>query len=826
MKRILWTYMLLFLSIAVQAQTQQGYVKTKGRMVNGQHVRGQGLTGAVVELYGRTAVGVQNADGSFSFPVVGKSFTVQSVTKKGYQLVDADAAPKAYAYSGNPLYLVMETPEQQQADQVAAERKLRRTLQQQLQKREDEIDAMNATIEEKNRLLAELYESQQNNEKLIADMAKEYAQMDYDQMDSLNQRISDAILNGRLIEADSLLRSKGDMRDRIAVIRREQQAEAQREEEIANEQRELAATKAGTRKKLEDAASDCYKFFDRFKLENQHDSAAYYIELRAELDTANAKWQFDAANYLYKQNQFQRAAPYYEKALEIYRLAAANPQAYEPDVAHTLNNLAYLYYRTQRFEESEAMFKEALEILRSLAASNPQVYEPDVATTQNNLANLYKSTQRFEESEAMFKESLEIRRRLAAANPQTYEPDVATTLRNQALLYSDTQRFEESEAMYREALEIHRRLAAANPQAYEPDVAMTLNNLAILYYSTQRLGESEAMYREALEIRRRLAAANPQAYEPDVAQTLNNLALLYKGTQHLGESEAMHREALEICRRLAAANPQAYEPDAATTLNNLANLYSATQRFGESEAMYREALEIRRRLAASNPQAYEPDVAQTLTGLAILYYSTQRFGESEAMYREALEIYKRLYDNQPDLYRGRVAWIQYFLMYIYGQDNTHIELYDQMLNDALANWEVLYAGNDNYKDIIVELRKRKGWRWLANNETDEALKLFESAYQLNPEKSAGYLASGYKAKAYEYARVKDFSKAIETIDKAITLMPNEANYYDSKGEILLMKGDEAGAVEMWKKVMALDPDFLSTHNSDLYKQLKERGLIE
>ena len=351
MKRILWTYMLLFLSIAVQAQTQQGYVKTKGRMVNGQHVRGQGLTGAVVELYGRTAVGVQNSDGLFSFPVVGKSFTVQSVTKKGYQLVDADAAPKAYAYSGNPLYLVMEMPEQQQADQVAAERKLRRTLQQQLQKREDEIDAMNATIEEKNRLLAELYESQQNNEKLIADMAKEYAQMDYDQMDSLNQRISDAILNGRFMEADSLLRSKGDMRDRIAVIRREQQAETQREEEIANEQRELAATKAGTRKKLEDAASDCYKFFDRFKLENQHDSAAYYIALRAEIDTINVIWQKDAAYYLYNYTNGNRIS------LPDWRVA---PKEYL-DKSETPNNPALMYaQRALRLAEQQGLGNEVL----------------------------------------------------------------------------------------------------------------------------------------------------------------------------------------------------------------------------------------------------------------------------------------------------------------------------------------------------------------------------------------------------------------------------------------------------------------------------------
>lgn len=59
-------------------------------------------------------------------------------------------------------------------------------------------------------------------------------------------------------------------------------------------------------------------------------------------------------------------------------------------------------------------------------------------------------------------------------------------------------------------------------------------------------------------------------------------------------------------------------------------------------------------------------------------------------------------------------------------------------------------------------------------------------------------------------------------------MPDEANYYDSKGEILLMKGDEQEAVEMWQKVVELNPDFLSDYGgeSQLHKQLKEKGLIE
>ena len=450
-------FVLVMCSGGTNAQSQQGVVKTKGRMVNGKHVAGKGLAGTTVAIQGRSAVLTQG-NGGFSFPVTNKTFMVQSVQKQGYQLVDADAAPKAYTQSGNPLCLVMETPEQQAEDKLTAERKIRRTLQRQLQQREDELEYLKEqnklTQEEYRKRLEQLYNDQQNNERLIADMAKEYSQIDYDQLDELNRQISDAILNGELTRADSLLRSKGDIKSRIATVRKAQATEAKEEAELAQRQEALVASKVGTRKKLDDLAQDCKNYFDRYKMSNQHDSAAYYIELRAELDTTNAEWQFNAAYYLQKQNQFPKAEQYYQKTIAIYRrLAQSNPQAYEPDVAMALNNFANLYKNTQRFSESEEMYKEALIIRRRLAQANPQAYEPALVRTLHNLAGLYKNTKRFKESEEMYKEALAIRRRQAQSNPQVYESDLAMILGNCSFMAIFMKHYAEAEQLAREGLE-------------------------------------------------------------------------------------------------------------------------------------------------------------------------------------------------------------------------------------------------------------------------------------------------------------------------------------------------------------------------------------
>lgn len=79
--------------------------------------------------------------------------------------------------------------------------------------------------------------------------------------------------------------------------------------------------------------------------------------------------------------------------------------------------------------------------------------------------------------------------------------------------------------------------------------------------------------------------------------------------------------------------------------------------------------------------------------------------------------------------------------------------------------------------------------------------------------------------AYEFARASKYNLAMICIDKAIRLYPQEANYYDSKGEILLMQGNLHDALEMWEKVISINPDFLDYYSSELHKQLSARGLL-
>ena len=178
---------------------------------SGKVIPGSRLSDVSVILQGDNST-VSDADGNFSLLVSSNNFYLKNVRKTGYVLSDPDVLSKQYACSPNALIIVMETPGDQADDKLAVERRIRRTLQRQLQEREDELEELKArealTQEEYRQALQKLYDEQENDEKLISEMAERYSRMDFDQVDEFQRAISAYILNGELSKADSLLNTR------------------------------------------------------------------------------------------------------------------------------------------------------------------------------------------------------------------------------------------------------------------------------------------------------------------------------------------------------------------------------------------------------------------------------------------------------------------------------------------------------------------------------------------------------------------------------------------------------------------------------------------
>lgn len=634
------------------AQSQTGYVKTRGRIVNGKVVAGQGLTGATVHVKGRASVLVKNSNGSFSFPVTTKQFVIESVNKKGYQLVDADAAPKTYVHSPAPIYLVMETPSQLMEDKLEAERKLRRTLTKRLQQREDELEALKEqnriTQEQYNATMQQLYDQQESNEALVREMAEYYSRIDYDQIDEFNTRVSEFILAGDLAKADSLLRSKGDIDERIRKLNEHHDANVQARETLEKSEQAEQFSR-------EDLAQDCFSFFRRFALDNKPDSALCYIEKRAALDSTNCQWQADAGSYLQKRGMTRQARKYYDRALKAARkMAADNPELYEPLLAKTLNNIALLYTQTADVAAAEPLFQESLALFKRLSGTDESTYSPYVASTLNNMAVLYSGNiDNASRVEQLLQETLSIY--MSQDNVETFSPAVASIWNNLALLYDETGRYEDSEQMYLKALDLYGQLGQ-NTRAYDADYAATLNNLSALYFKDgTRLFDSHELLVEALDIYRRLAAVDAQQYSPLLAVALNNLSVQEFAMNHKVQGEQAFMESLDIYRAMVKDSPRSYLPILAKGLYDQAIRYYQNDDMEKSEALFQESLDAYRTLGSLNGNTYLPEVAKLLRNLATVCDKRQQWDKAGKLYEEELSINQTLASSFPEEYTSHVA---------------------------------------------------------------------------------------------------------------------------------------------------------------------------
>jgi Tetratricopeptide repeat len=123
--------------------------------------------------------------------------------------------------------------------------------------------------------------------------------------------------------------------------------------------------------------------------------------------------------------------------------------------------VANAYRATQRMQEAEGACQEALCIRRELAKANPEAYLPNVAVTLSNLAVLYRDTQRIQAAEDCSREAECILEPAWQTNPTVYGDQIARILCARALLCALLGKSE------REACALARRAWAA---AYDADI--------------------------------------------------------------------------------------------------------------------------------------------------------------------------------------------------------------------------------------------------------------------------------------------------------------------------------------------------------------------
>ena len=341
--------------VSVNGQIQHGYVKTLGR----PGCKGTGIYGVSISVLESPNTVLSNKNGKFDFTLAGKKdgdeYTISRIQKNGYELVDKAVRGRRYGLSAKvPLEIIMVSSEQLDADKRRIENNAYTRASAKYKKQYEELKKRFAehgiSEDDYSNKQQELGERYQKYLSMIDKMAETYALTNYDNISTINKAIYQAIENGDFDLADSLISSKGSFgkRENAALSKIELGKKLQRE----------------GKEELQDLAIDYYNKHTIFAANFQNDSAAYYLERRAKLDSTNIGWQLATSNYISDYlADFSSSMNYATLALRqsVHKYGEANDTT-----AICYDQIALLYNSLGNYDKALEYENKALDILSQL----------------------------------------------------------------------------------------------------------------------------------------------------------------------------------------------------------------------------------------------------------------------------------------------------------------------------------------------------------------------------------------------------------------------------------------------------------------------------
>ena len=351
--------------------------------------------------------------------------------------------------------------------------------------------AQQLTLDEYYAKLDSINRDRDNAEKHMEEYADMFARIDESEVDTLAQRAIELFNQGQLEEAIKLL-EQGNYPEIYddALKKIKTQAEELRQ-------------KADSAKVLADKDIEEYKKFIQaqvsvYKMRKEWDKAAELLKgLADKLQTQDVIW--DYAIFSQNQNQFAEAETYYKIYIKKQLLLSkTNPQIYESDLGDSYNNLANLYYVTQRFADSEQMFNSALEIYKRLMGENSFIYGQRLANCLFGLANSQVKQEKYAEAISPFEQALEFYKKEAE---QGKSIDNYTTIMSRLdQLYGQEKKYSQAYQCFKSNIPLLKTIYRSDKNNYTELLKSILVSQSFYSIFEKQYVEAEIYSKEALEV--------------------------------------------------------------------------------------------------------------------------------------------------------------------------------------------------------------------------------------------------------------------------------------------------------------------------------------
>lgn len=321
----------------------------------------------------------------------------------------------------------------------------------------------------------------------------------------------------------------------------------------------------------------------------------------------------------------------WEAALATRRRAYGDSD--HPEVAATLNNIAYCLEALGRASEALSRHEAALEMQKRL---HPDGDHPGLALGHNNVAVCLESVGRADEALQHYEAALAMWTRMHRDHD---DREVAIGLNNVAACLESLGRPGEALPRFEAALAMWSRVHRSGDH---PEVAMGINNVAACLQELGRVDEALPRFETALAMRRRLYRDRDH---PDVAMTSNNVASCLWALGRAQEALPQLEATLAMRERLHGDRDH---PDVALSRNNLATCLMSLGRASEALPQMEAVLAARRRM---HGDIDHPDVAASLNSVGFCLKALGRAEEASTQQRAALAMVRRLHGDRdhPDV---------------------------------------------------------------------------------------------------------------------------------------------------------------------------------
>ena len=311
--------------------------------------------------------------------------------------------------------------------------------------------------------------------------------------------------------------------------------------------------------------------------------------------------------------EFDRARPVLEEALALRRKVDGD---LHPDVATSLESLAWLEYDQGNYAEAARLRREVLTMRRRLFGDS----DTKTTTALLGLAAAMHAQGDFRNAQPLLDEWVAI---VSRQRPETTDLR-ARQLSDLASIYEVRGRLEVAERLEREAADIDRTLYGERHAKY----ANALVNLAWTLVNAGRFIEADSLLRYSVDI---LRAVYPAGH-PDLGAALRLRGAALDRQHRYGEAEAPLREAIAMTRRFDGPD----SPRVTDGELDLSLALTMTGRYDESLELARDAKRILRlKYPATNPLVIRADI---LIGDALR--GTGRYAQAESLLLPAFKAFE------------------------------------------------------------------------------------------------------------------------------------------------------------------------------------------